>query len=404
MAPLIALVVVTLLARLAGTRGLAGGSFATWSVPAWGRGPVPHDRDRASSSACATISIKMVSTRLRQSGAVGDAHGRGEKSLVGRRGRHLAPGHASARRRRPCPAAAGPVPGERLRRAQSHTVRGLQLDAALSSARSSSWALPGRLLAVWGGLRWTTAAPPADARARPEPWRTTSSSASPPAPSAFLHRAPAGRRQVRAPGSRAHPQTPRSTTRARRATGKQRAGGHRADRPRLTLGVVGAEGGGGRTPLPAPGAPAFACCASSATSSPPRAATRNGWRKPASACATWSGWTSCWQRNQTFLTRDGRAPTTDSPEPGTAGGEPIERGDHMAKSNGNGVSVVLVHGGFVDGAGWEGVYRILKKDGYHVSIVQNPTHVAGRRRGRHQARPRAQDGAVLLSGIPMAAR
>ena len=36
-------------------------------------------------------------------------------------------------------------------------------------------------------------------------------------------------------------------------------------------------------------------------------------------------------------------------------------------------NVVLVHGGFVDGAGWEGVYSILKKDGYHVSIVQNPT-------------------------------
>ena len=37
------------------------------------------------------------------------------------------------------------------------------------------------------------------------------------------------------------------------------------------------------------------------------------------------------------------------------------------------VSIVLVHGGFVDGAGWEGVYDILKKDGYNVSIVQNPT-------------------------------
>jgi len=37
------------------------------------------------------------------------------------------------------------------------------------------------------------------------------------------------------------------------------------------------------------------------------------------------------------------------------------------------VNVVLVHGGFVDGAGWEGVHRILKKDGYNVSIVQNPT-------------------------------
>src|ERR1700694_2399393 len=37
------------------------------------------------------------------------------------------------------------------------------------------------------------------------------------------------------------------------------------------------------------------------------------------------------------------------------------------------LNVVLVHGGFVDGAGWEGVYGILKEDGYSVSIVQNPT-------------------------------
>ena len=36
-------------------------------------------------------------------------------------------------------------------------------------------------------------------------------------------------------------------------------------------------------------------------------------------------------------------------------------------------NIVLVHGGFVDGAGWEGVYKILKQDGYDVSIVQNPT-------------------------------
>src|SRR5258705_6402604 len=36
-------------------------------------------------------------------------------------------------------------------------------------------------------------------------------------------------------------------------------------------------------------------------------------------------------------------------------------------------SIVLVHGGFVDGSGWEDVYRILKKDGYRVSVVQNPT-------------------------------
>ena len=37
------------------------------------------------------------------------------------------------------------------------------------------------------------------------------------------------------------------------------------------------------------------------------------------------------------------------------------------------VSVVLVHGGFVDGSGWDQVYNMLKKDGYSVSVVQNPT-------------------------------
>jgi pimeloyl-ACP methyl ester carboxylesterase len=35
--------------------------------------------------------------------------------------------------------------------------------------------------------------------------------------------------------------------------------------------------------------------------------------------------------------------------------------------------IVLVHGGFVDGSGWEGVHKILKKDGYDVTVVQNPT-------------------------------
>jgi pimeloyl-ACP methyl ester carboxylesterase len=36
-------------------------------------------------------------------------------------------------------------------------------------------------------------------------------------------------------------------------------------------------------------------------------------------------------------------------------------------------AIVLVHGGFVDGSGWEDVYKSLKKDGYAVGIVQNPT-------------------------------
>ena len=61
-------------------------------------------------------------------------------------------------------------------------------------------------------------------------------------------------------------------------------------------------------------------------------------------------------------------------------------------------TVVLVHGGFVDGSGWEGVYRILRKDGYTVSIVQNPTisladDVAAARRVIA-----AQNGPVILVG------
>lgn len=62
------------------------------------------------------------------------------------------------------------------------------------------------------------------------------------------------------------------------------------------------------------------------------------------------------------------------------------------------VSIVLVHGGFVDGSGWEEVYKILKKDGYEISIVQNPTtsladDVAATRRV-----VAAQKGPVILVG------
>jgi len=43
----------------------------------------------------------------------------------------------------------------------------------------------------------------------------------------------------------------------------------------------------------------------------------------------------------------------------------LEAGDRPA--------IVLVHGGFVDGSGWKAVYTILRKDGYTVRVVQNPT-------------------------------
>jgi pimeloyl-ACP methyl ester carboxylesterase len=36
-------------------------------------------------------------------------------------------------------------------------------------------------------------------------------------------------------------------------------------------------------------------------------------------------------------------------------------------------NVVLVHGGFVDGSGWRGIYDLLTADGFNVSVVQNQT-------------------------------
>src|SRR5437868_6563483 len=70
----------------------------------------------------------------------------------------------------------------------------------------------------------------------------------------------------------------------------------------------------------------------------------------------------------------------------------------QATADGGVKNVVLVHGGFVDGSGWQGVYDTLKKEGYSVSIVQNPTisladDVAVTRRTLA-----AQDGPVILVG------
>jgi len=61
-------------------------------------------------------------------------------------------------------------------------------------------------------------------------------------------------------------------------------------------------------------------------------------------------------------------------------------------------SVVLVHGNFVDGAGWKGVYRILARDGYPVSIVQNPTVSLADDVAATQRVIGAQSGPVLLVG------
>jgi pimeloyl-ACP methyl ester carboxylesterase len=61
-------------------------------------------------------------------------------------------------------------------------------------------------------------------------------------------------------------------------------------------------------------------------------------------------------------------------------------------------NIVLVHGGFVDGSGWENVHKILKNNGYNVSIVQNPTitladDIAATRRVLDE-----QDGPTILVG------
>jgi pimeloyl-ACP methyl ester carboxylesterase len=62
------------------------------------------------------------------------------------------------------------------------------------------------------------------------------------------------------------------------------------------------------------------------------------------------------------------------------------------------MTVVLVHGGFVDGSGWEGVYRILRKDGYRVSIVQHPTISLTDDVAATKRIVAAQRGPVLLVG------
>jgi pimeloyl-ACP methyl ester carboxylesterase len=61
-------------------------------------------------------------------------------------------------------------------------------------------------------------------------------------------------------------------------------------------------------------------------------------------------------------------------------------------------NVVLVHGGFVDGGGWEPVYKLLKAKGYNVSIVQNPTTTLAADVAATKAVLDAQDGPVVLVG------
>ena len=61
-------------------------------------------------------------------------------------------------------------------------------------------------------------------------------------------------------------------------------------------------------------------------------------------------------------------------------------------------TIVLVHGGFVDGSGWERVYKILRKDRYNVSIVQNPTLSLADDVAVTKRVIAAQNGPVILVG------
>lgn len=61
-------------------------------------------------------------------------------------------------------------------------------------------------------------------------------------------------------------------------------------------------------------------------------------------------------------------------------------------------NIVLVHGGFVDGSGWEAVYRALRKQGYNVSVVQNPTTSLADDVQATRRVIAAQSGPVILVG------
>ncbi len=73
--------------------------------------------------------------------------------------------------------------------------------------------------------------------------------------------------------------------------------------------------------------------------------------------------------------------------------------DLMAQTNTSTVkNIVLVHGGLVDGSGWKGVYKALKKDGYTVAIVQNPTISLADDVAVTKRAIAAQNGPVILVG------
>jgi len=77
-------------------------------------------------------------------------------------------------------------------------------------------------------------------------------------------------------------------------------------------------------------------------------------------------------------------------------GVAIARAQAMSTQTVN--NIVLVHGGFVDGSGWEEVYKILAKKGYNVTVVQNPTITLEDDVAVTKRAVDAQSGPVILVG------
>ena len=90
---------------------------------------------------------------------------------------------------------------------------------------------------------------------------------------------------------------------------------------------------------------------------------------------------------------NGRAHPLPGGRPSRKGAPPCQLQPARSRSE-----IVLVHGGFVDGSGWAGVHRILRKDGYEVSVVQNPTLSLGDDVAVTRRAIAALDGPVLLVG------
>lgn len=75
-----------------------------------------------------------------------------------------------------------------------------------------------------------------------------------------------------------------------------------------------------------------------------------------------------------------------------------QKSNQQAKGGNSGKSIVLVHGGFVDGSGWAGVYNLLKNQGYDVLVVQNPTKSLADDVATTKAAIESADGDVVLVG------